>query len=79
MTKEKNLELVRDKRVELAALSEDLYFSSPLFKLVDKLDEIYPEDEFVEDYYLSDKEDLIIKIIVLKLKLLENKLNKLHF
>ena len=79
MTKEKNLELARAKRAELAALSEDLYFSSQVFKLEDKLDEIYPEDEFVEDYYLSDKEDLIIKIIVLKLKLLENKLNKLHF
>lgn len=79
MTKEKNLELARAKRAELAAISEDVYFSSPVFKLEDKLDEIYPEDEFVEDYYLSDKEDLIIKIIVLKLKLLENKLNKLHF
>lgn len=79
MTKEKNLELARAKRAELGALSEDVYFSSPVFKLEDKLDEIYPEDEFVEDYYLSDKEDLIIKIIVLKLQLLENKLNKLHF
>lgn len=71
MTKEKNLELARAKRAELASISEDLFFSSPLFKLVDKLDEIYPEDEFVEDYYFSDKEDLIIKIIVLKLQLLE--------
>lgn len=71
MTKENNLELARAKRAELGAVAEDLYFSSPVFKLVDKLDEIYPEDEFVEDYFLSDKEDLIIKIIELKLQLLE--------
>ncbi len=76
MKQEKNLKLAEDKRAEL--------FVKPILKLCkknpeldsdniyhNKLEDIYPENEFIADYFLSDPEDLITKIIELKLQLLE--------
>lgn len=76
MKKDENLKLAIDKRGELSAQpilklckknpkldADNIYFN--------KLENIYPENEFIADYFLSDVEDLITKIIELKLQLLE--------
>ena len=77
MKKDENLKLANDKRGELSV--------QPILKLCknnpeldsdniyhNKLEDIYPEDEFITDYFLSDIEDLITKIFELKLQLLES-------
>lgn len=75
MKQEENLKLAEDKRAELFVQPIlNFYKKNPELDSEDiynKLEDIYPENEFIADYFLSDLEDLITKIIELKLQLLE--------